>query len=390
MGTYRRNCNRVIMKKLLIVLIINMSLWTGRLHAQSRVGALSSENVLEEMQHVADWQLAHPTGKPLNSWEYGPFYQGIMKLYRVSLKKRYLKAMQDMGGRIKWELQPAPYDANSLAIVPALADLYELNPDSFILDKSRYLMDMPVARAIFTMEDPRKLYEPEVKLADNRYWNEWWTWCDALFMAPPAYARLAKILNRPDYRLFMVKGWWRTSDYLYSKSDSLIFRDDRFFNQRTMNGKKIFWSRGNGWVIGGLVGVLDALDKNDPDRLKFEQQFVQMCTKLAALQMENGYWSQSLLDAKAYPQKETSGTAFFCYAFAWGINQGLLPKEKFMPVLLKGWAALTSAVHEDGMLGYVQRVGDKPENVKENDSETYGSGAFLLAGCQLMKLLNKL
>jgi rhamnogalacturonyl hydrolase YesR len=349
--------------------------------------ALSQKSVIASMRKVADYQLANPTGKPLNVWEYGPFYQGIMRLYQVTADKKYLDATEAMGEKINWEPQPMPYDANSLAIVPALADLYEIKKDPKILDKSRFLMDMPPRRRIFTMENMKEKFPPEVNLANNRYWYEWWTWCDALFMAPPAYAKLSKILKRPDYMSFMVKNWWLTSDYLYSKSDSLFFRDDRFFRERTANGKKVFWARGNGWVVGGLVGVLKELEQKDPNRKKFEQQFIQMSEKLLTLQMENGCWSQSLLDARAHPQKETSGTAFICYAFAWGIKSGLLQKDKFMPALQRGWNSMTEAIHPNGKLGFVQRVGDKPENVKFEDTESYGSGAFILAGCELSGLL---
>jgi unsaturated rhamnogalacturonyl hydrolase len=348
-------------------------------------GIFTQKAVLGYMEKVADWQLANPTGKPLNTWEYGPFYQGVMKLYQVSNEKKYYDATVDMGNAVNWELIPRPYDANSLAIVPAFADLYAITKDPKMLDKSRYVMDMAVERKLYT--DDRKLVEPIVAHKNNIYQDEWWTWCDALFMAPPAYAKLSVLLNKPEYMSFMIKNWWLTSDNLYSKADSLFFRDDGFFEQRTVNGKKVFWSRGNGWVIGGLCGVMNLLKKDDPERRKFEQQFVEMSQKLSKLQMDNGYWSQSLLDQVAYPQKETSGTAFYCYGLAWGVNNGLLPRERYLPVIKKAWLALTSCVNADGKLGYVQKVGDKPDNVKADDSESYGTGAFLLAGTEIYKLL---
>jgi len=338
---------------------------------------LSQKEVLNYMKKVADWQLANPTGKRLNEWEYGPFYNGLMKLYSLSKDKKYYNATVDMGNTVNWETAARPYDANSFAIVPAFADLYEITKDVKMIDKSRFAMDMPLARNL----------QPELNFSKNKYWYEWWTWCDALFMAPPAYARLSVLLNKPKYMEHMVKNWWLTSDYLYSKEDSLFFRDDSFFKQQTANGKKIFWSRGNGWVIGGLCGVMGNMQKTDPQRKKFEQQFVQMSDKLSKLQMDNGSWSQSLIDAVAHPQKETSGTAFFCYGFAWGINNGLLPREKYFPIVQKAWLALTSSVNDNGRLGYVQKVGDKPDNVKADDTESYGSGAFLLAGSEVYKLL---
>ncbi len=347
----------------------------------------TKKSVLEILNKVADWQLENPTGKDLNTWEYGPFYQGLMKLYKVGSQKKYYQKTIEMGNKVNWEPRPRPYDANSLAIVSAFADVYSYSKDPKMIDKSRFLMDMPVERRLYTAEDG-KTFEPEVNLKQNKYWYEWWTWCDALFMAPPAYAQLSKQLNKPEYMSHMVKNWWLTSDYLYSKSDSLFYRDDRAFEFRTVNGKKVFWSRGNGWVIGGLCGVMDYMDKSDPRRKKFEQQFIEMNTKLLNIQLKDGTWSQSLIDPTTYPQKETSGTAFFCYGMAWGINNGLLPKEKYLPAVQKAWTALLKSVDTKGMLGDVQLVGDKPENVSPKDTETYGVGAFLMAGTEIYKMLN--
>jgi unsaturated rhamnogalacturonyl hydrolase len=101
------------------------------------------------------------------------------------------------------------------------------------------------------------------------------------------------------------------------------------------------------------------------------------------LQQPDGSWHASLLDPESYPVKETSGTGFYCYALVWGLNHNLLDKETYWPVVKKAWAALTSSVHPDGMLGYVQRIGASPDMVTENSTEVYGVGAFLLTGSQL-------
>jgi hypothetical protein len=46
-------------------------------------------------------------------------------------------------------------------------------------------------------------------------------------------------------------------------------------------------------------------------------------------------------------------------------------------------------VNEEGMLGYVQRVGDSPDKVLPSHTEAYGSGAFLMAASEMYKLLEK-
>jgi rhamnogalacturonyl hydrolase YesR len=338
---------------------------------------LRKTDIISSLNRVADWQLRHPTGASLTSWEYGTFYTGLMAYYKCTGQKKYLDSAMAMGNRTRWEPQPRPYDANTLVISQAFLELYKLTRDVRMIDKSRFIMDMTLARDL----------QAETTFDKNKYWYEWWTWCDALFMAPAAYAGLWNVTGNKKYLEYMDKMWWLTSDYLYSKTDSLFFRDDRFFNKLSVHGKKIFWSRGNGWVLSGLCNVMQNLPRQYPARKKYEAQFIEMCYKVASLQLAGGYWNPDLLDTESLPVRESSGTSFFCYAFAWGINNGLLPEDYFRPVLLKGWASLVSAIQQDGMLGYVQKVGDQPEKVTLHDTEAYGAGAFLLAGSELIKLI---
>ncbi|RZL15294.1 MAG: glycoside hydrolase family 88 protein, partial [Pedobacter sp.] len=121
----------------------------------------------------------------------------------------------------------------------------------------------------------------------------------------------------------------------------------------------------------------------------YESQFVEMAEKVASLQQADGSWHASLLDPVTFSEKETSGTGFFCYAMTWGVRKGLLPKVKYLPIIEKAWRALTSSVHPNGKLGYVQKVGDQPGTAGYESTNVYGVGAFLLAGSELYQLNKK-
>ena len=108
-----------------------------------------------------------------------------------------------------------------------------------------------------------------------------------------------------------------------------------------------------------------------------------MAERVVSLQQADGSWHASLLDPVTFNEKETSGTAFYCYALAWGVNHGLLPRITYQPVITKAWEALVSSVHPDGKLGYVQNVGSGPIAASFESTNTYGVGAFLLAGSEL-------
>jgi rhamnogalacturonyl hydrolase YesR len=180
-----------------------------------------------------------------------------------------------------------------------------------------------------------------------------------------------------------------TTDYLYSKENSLFFRDSRFFTRKEENGKPVFWGRGNGWVFAGLPVIIRELPKNYEHRDFFINLYKDMAAKILSLQDKNGYWHASLLDPGSYPNPEMSATAFFVYGMAWGINNGYLDKKTYMNAVLRGWKSMTEAVWPDGKVGWIQPIGEDPKNVTHEMTEVYGVGGFLLAGTEIMKLAKK-
>jgi unsaturated rhamnogalacturonyl hydrolase len=277
---------------------------------------------------------------------------------------------------------------------------YKLNADS-----NRYFADFYCVGQLYTnlyhkFKDPQMLNDLK-KLADtlldrphtesllwvNKINRREWAWCDALFMGPPTLGMLSKETKDNRYLDLSNKLWWKTTAYLYDKDEHLFYRDSRFFNQKEANGKKVFWSRGNGWVIAGMARLMDTMPRDYPDRERYHLLFKEMAQKIASLQQPDGTWHTSLLDPDSYPSKETSGTAFFCYGLAWGINNGLLSKNEYLPVVNKAWNSLVKSVHPSGMLGFVQPIGNKAKaEIKATDTEVYGVGGFLLAGSELMKM----
>jgi rhamnogalacturonyl hydrolase YesR len=213
-----------------------------------------------------------------------------------------------------------------------------------------------------------------------------WAWCDALFMGPPAMAYLSTALNDERYLRKADSLWWKTTEYLYDSTAHLFYRDSRFFDKREANGEKVFWSRGNGWVLAALVRMIQNMPEGFPSRRRYINLFIEMSEKVLSLQQSDGSWHASLLNPAAYKDRETSGTALFCYALAWGVRRDLLPKEEYLPAIARAWGALESAVHPDGKLGFVQKAGDKPWLSGYNDTSPFGAGAFLLAGSEVYRL----
>ncbi len=114
-----------------------------------------------------------------------------------------------------------------------------------------------------------------------------------------------------------------------------------------------------------------------------------MAARIAALQPGDGLWRSDLLASPLAAPGETSGTALFCYALAWGVRHRVLDRERYLPVVEDAWTALYANVSEEGRLGWVQRPGVGPDHVRAADWEVYGTGAFLLAGEAVLRLVGR-
>lgn len=327
--------------------------------------ALTHRAVRRAMHKVADWQLAHSQSQFTQDWTYAPLYSGLLAASHTLHNSAYHDAVLAAAERFHWKLLPGrPYHADDEAIGQAYETLYAEKHD-------------PVRIAAVRDNFAQVMAHP-----DNPAKDLWW-WCDALYMAPPSLARLSQLTNDPSYLKFMEHEWSLTQDHLYDPSERLFFRDATFFHKTEPNGKPLFWSRGNGWVLAGTARVLSVMPKDDPERPKFEKLFRNMADRIAELQPPDGLWRMGLLDPDAYPQGEVSGTAFFTYAMAWGVNNHLLPAKRFQPVIQKAWAGMVRHIYTDGRLGAIQPIGAAPGELQPGSSWTYGVGGFLLAGAEI-------
>ena len=118
-----------------------------------------------------------------------------------------------------------------------------------------------------------------------------------------------------------------------------------------------------------------------------------MMQALVPLQRTDGYWNVSLHDPTNFGGKELTGTSLFIYGMAWGINNHILDKKKYLPIVTKAWNAMAKeSVHANGFLGYVQGTGKEPKDrqpvsyTNVPDFEDFGLGCFLLAGSEVYKL----
>jgi rhamnogalacturonyl hydrolase YesR len=341
------------------------------------------------LNRVVNWQTAnfnysttrnlHDNG--IDAWTNATLYIGMCEWAKTSGDATCYRWLVNIGDANAWKMPSnfahnpkyQLYHADELCIGQFYLNMFDAYGDQKMLRSVKERADWIMGHHLrdTTMNIPNK---------------QSWTWCDALFMAPPVYAHLSKIEGDDKYLQFMDREFKRTCGFLYDKESKLFFRDSSYFGKKEANGRPIFWGRGNGWVAAALVNLLKLLPGDSAYRPFYKELFQEFIPRLAELQSPDGFWHASLLDPESYPSPETSATALITYALAYGINQGLLDKEEYLPVLEKAWRSLVSAVNEDGKLGWVQPIGADPKKVTADMTAHYGVGAFLLAGSEIYRM----
>ena len=338
---------------------------------------------------VADWQLRHMDGrfdyvktqhaKTQNprGWIQGAFYAGLTAFAERTGDQGYAQALRTHGAREGWGLGQRPLHADDHVIAQSWIWVYGRDHEPAQIAPVRARFDAILA-------DPPKADLTFIDGTEDQPCQARWCWSDALFMAPPTWTALSAATQDPRYAAHGDREFWAATDWLLDKQEGLYFRDSRYFDRKDDQGRKIFWARGNGWAYAGVVNILKTLPASHPSRPRYVALFKRMSARLATLQKPNGYWPVSLLAPEQGPP-ESSGTGFFVYGLAWGVNNGLLKDPKYEAAARRGWSALAQAVQPDGKLGWVQQVGYAPDHVEAGDTQLYGAGAFLLAASEVSR-----
>ncbi len=316
-----------------------------------------------------------------NLWTRAVYYEGLMAMHTIDPNKKYYDYAVQWGESHKWGLRSGVQTrhADNHCAGQTYIDLYELD------GKKHPERVKDIKESIDRMMATSKIDD--------------WDWIDALQMCMPVYAKLGVLYNDPrylerNYEMYAFTKYKHGGNGLYNPEDKLWWRDKDFVPPyKEPNGEDCYWSRGDGWVVAALVRTMDITPKSDPHYAEYVQDYKDLLSALPAIQREDGLWNVSLHDPTHFGGKEMTGTALFVYGMAYGINNNIIDRATYMPVLLKAWNAMVNdCVQPNGFLGWVQGTGKEPKDgqplsvSKEPDFEDYGLGCFLLAGSEVYKL----
>lgn len=320
-------------------------------------------------------------------WDNAAYHTGNMEAYFLTGNEDYRKYSEAWAkhnewkgaksdDRSKWKYSYGESDEYVLfgdyqICFQTYADLYNIAPEEYKIKRAREVME-------YQMSTPQ---------------NDYWWWSDGLYMVMPVMTKMYKITHNHLYLDKLYEYITYSDKIMFDKDENLYYRDAKYVypKHKSVNGKKDFWARGDGWVLAGLAKVLKDLPKDYKHYEFFAQKFQNMAKAVAAIQQPEGYWTRSMIDPEHAPGPETSGTAFFTYGFLWGINNGLLDEATYMPIVNKAWKYLSkTALQKNGAVGYVQPIGEKAipgQIVDAKSTVNFGVGAFLLAACEYVRYL---
>jgi unsaturated rhamnogalacturonyl hydrolase len=346
----------------------------GVVAAESADAALAPPEAIHRlMVRVNDWQTAHPYQKPERDcdWIRGTWYTGVMAAYRATGHKRFFDQGLAWGRAKEFKVGYETPGSNRLFPTDAWCELAMATGDKTLVDKVVAELDTPKPNTPATT----KVWYLE---GGVRY-------ADSLF-GMPVLAKLAKITGDRKYLVWMDACFRDVAQELWDPQEHFFYRDKHFIGMTTPNGKKVIWARGNGWVYAGLARILEVLPADDQLRPWYVEMFKQHSAFIAATQPVDGLWRPNMVDPLFVTEPETSGTGFFCFGLAWGINNGVLDRAIYEPVARKAWAGLVANISEEGKVCYGQVENDRPAAVTRENSHEYVTGAFLLAASEICKL----
>lgn len=350
---------------------------------------LSKKEVLSKL-HAANryWQEQH---KPevWSFWDQAAYHTGNMELYKLTKKKSYLAYSVAWAEHNAWKGAKSD-DKKAWKYSYGETDDFVLFGDWQICFQT-YIDLYNIDPKPHKIARVKEVMEYQMSTANNDYW--WWA--DGLYMVMPVMTKMYNLTGNAQYLDKLQEYLVYADSIMYDKEASLYYRDAKYVypKHKSNNGKKDFWARGDGWVFAGLAKVLQDLPKNDAHYASYVERYKELAEAIVNSQSAEGYWTRSMLDPDHAPGRETSGTAFFTYGLLWGINNGYFADARYEEAAKNGWKYLsTVALQKDGKVGYVQPIGEKAipgQVVDANSTTSFGLGAFLLAGVEMCRFLNR-
>ena len=339
----------------------------------------------ERWRSVADHLIQTPPESYPFNWGEGVQKIGLMKIYERTRDTRYLAYVE------KWTALYLPRD---------VSELLAIGPEAR-KERRGYCGHWSPGTAILYLYQARKQRE-HLRLAEQvagfirdgaergpegalGHWQgSHQLWVDTLYMACPLLAGLGKLRRKPEYIEDAAGQILAFARRLQDEKTGLFYH---MWDWQTGERSPGLWGRGNGWVLMSLADTLEPMDRKHKSYAALKEVAGKMAAGLKATQDNEGMWRTVLDDASSY--QESSATSMFCYGLLKLVRGKILPPS-YEDVARRAWKATNERYVNDGVVtGVSAGTGPRgPDYYKSVPvgSQTWGTGAYLMAGSEFDRL----
>lgn len=210
-------------------------------------------------------------------------------------------------------------------------------------------------------------------------------WVDTLYMVCPAFARLGRLTGRAAY---MNEALRQLQIYRRRTLDEKTGLFWHMYDDPSQRRCGALWGRGNGWVAMAYAETAAGLDRGSPEYRRTTTEWRHLLQALERVQDPASRLWHTVLD---HPETylETSASAMILSSMAQAKRMGVYsPRDSHG--IQATWTALAEKVDAEGRVFDVSG-GTMPGPLemyatKTKGTETWGTGAFLLAGAAVAEL----
>lgn len=299
--------------------------------------------------------------QPAREWDYTAAGVALLRSYERTLDPQVLRVAQEHG---EW-LATSFRQTEGGAYVRCEDPDFELPPEAAAID--------PDGLVRSGMSYPMK--PGACVFVDNMHFDG------------PFYSKLRQIAGDDRWSTLAAANILGSIHLLFDQTCNLFHH---FWIERQARRNGIFWGRGQGWALLGLVNTLQYLDYQHPAYSIGLDVLRRQCRALSHLQDASGHWHTIVDDSGSY--LEHSVAAFVIDGFSRAIMRKWID-DSYREIVTRAMMGLVNEVQEDGTLtgvSYETYPSLRPEHYKSMPKGAmvpWGQGPLLTAICSYVALV---
>jgi unsaturated rhamnogalacturonyl hydrolase len=223
-------------------------------------------------------------------------------------------------------------------------------------------------------------------------------WVDSLMMFSVFPARYASENGDKALLDFAARQPGLYSGYMQDPVEKLWYHSYWVKHKTHYPKERIFWGRGNGWVICALPMILDYLPQDHPERGQIIKIFQETSEALLKYQRNDGYF-ETVLNKPEKTYRESSVTALISAGWLHGVRKGWLDC-RFKEPAIKAFKAVVDNFESKKGLIYMTEISGPTiplpvfpyagyKYVPRGKNWSYGVAAVIFAALQYQKLVER-